>query len=99
MKLSAIACDDQGKPIAVARPDNPELAASLAEEMAAKGDHEAFARHPEIVQEHGVRYLFAGWLSHDRKCVVDDEGVKIDEIERGDSFISSGDLKTMLASA
>lgn len=95
--LGVIACED-GKPLAVIRPDNPALAIRLANEALAKQDGHAFERILVDVQASGSRYTFAGWLSKDRSHVVDETGKRIDTLKPGDSFVDSDALQKMASS-
>jgi len=83
-----------GQPMLVVRPSNPELALKLAEKAVEEQDADLFASLPDTVEQAGGEYTFVGYLASrlgslkGSRCIVDDKGAYVGEIQAGDSFIS-----------
>jgi hypothetical protein len=89
-----IATDEHGEPIAVARPDKPDLALQIAGIAHRQNDREMFERLPAMVEDAGATYRFRGWLgAGPGGCViVDAQGNPTEWCESGDSFITLSPL-------
>jgi len=72
----------------VIRPSDPQKAVDLALEFQKKNDVWNFQRIPELVEALGITYTFAGFLSEDGKCVLDEAGAVIGAPQAGDSFVT-----------
>lgn len=83
--------DDDGHPLLVLRPGDPDKAVDLALTVAAEcatgqiSRSEAKKRFDAVPQEQ--RYTFVGFLSKADR-VVDAQGKKIGRLKRGDSIVS-----------
>ncbi len=83
---------DDGRPLAVIRPKNPALAIQIARVAIDQNDKELWDCLPAKAGE----YTFIGWLPFPREgvpegYVVDDEGLIVDEMQPGDSFVTLND--------
>jgi len=80
----AYAYASDGKRLAVARPNRPDLAIAIAHAALRTQDSDPLNDLPLS----GDDYTFAGWLSADGKRLLDEEGKPIGEIQRGDSLVT-----------
>jgi hypothetical protein len=84
MRIDKIAIAEDGLPLSVIRPANPALAIAIAKVAVAKQDGALFQRLPVEVSD----YTFVGWLSADKRCIVDENGKRIGDLQAGDSFVT-----------
>lgn len=75
----------------VLRPSNPQLAINMA--MALKtSQQEGLITTDEYLRAfHGILttqdYTFVGFFDREHKCLIDDDGKRLGELQPGDSFV------------